>query len=208
MHTIFYRSPIEPLPLRISLLLSIFQFDLALNAIFYTDNKVSERHRSAKNIIVFALTNNITVIILSIVIWYIFLVFFSNLNNVVNEIRQVFRKEEKKIKEDKKYVVDLVRRKAIILEIKKIIKKFKIKVFIFYIFQFILLIFFWYYSTMFCFVYNKSQISWIFDVFITILIRMLFDLLINLVLTLLYKLSIISKINCLYKIIIFLYCFS
>ena len=208
MHTIFYRSPIEPLPLRISLLLSIFQFDLALNAIFYTDNKVSERHRSAKNIIVFALTNNITVIILSIVIGYIFLVFFSNLNNVVNEIRQVFRKEEKKIKDDKKYVVDLVRRKNIILEIKNILKKFKIKVVIFYVIQFILLIFYWYYSTMFCLVYNKSQISWIFDVFVTILVRIIFDLVTNLVFTLLYKLSIISKINCLYRILIFLYCFS
>ena len=208
MHTIFYRSPIEPLPLRISLLLSIFQLDLALNAIFYTDNKVGERHRSAKNIIVFALTNNITVIILSIVIGYIFLVFFSNLNNVVNDIRQVFREEEKKIKEDKKYVVDLVRRKTIILEIKKILKKFKIKVAVFYVIQFILLIFFWYYSTMFCFVYNKSQISWIFDVFITILVRVIFDLIINLLFSLIYKLSIISKINCLYKIIVFLYCFS
>ena len=208
MHTIFYRSPLEPLPLRISLLLSIFQFDLALNAIFYTDNKVSERHKIAKNIKVFALTNNLIVIILSIVIGYISLLFFSNLNNVVNEIRQIFRWEEKKIKEDKKYIVDLVRRKTIILEIKKILKKFKIKVVIFYVVQFILLIIFWYYSTMFCFVYNKAQISWIFDVFITILIRMIFDLLINLVLALLYKLSIISKFNCLYKLLVFMYCFS
>ena len=43
MHTIFYKSPIEPLCLRLSLLITIFQFDLALNAYFYTDDKIYER---------------------------------------------------------------------------------------------------------------------------------------------------------------------
>ena len=208
MHVFFYKSPIEPLPLRISLLISIFQFDFGLNAIFYTDDKIGEKHKSGKSLITFALTDNLIVIILSTLIGYAFLIFFSNLNNIVNEIRQIFRKEEEKIKKDEKYTVDLVRKKEIILSIKKLLRNFKIKVAIFYIVEIIIMIFYWYYCTMFCFVYNKTQFSWLFDTFLTVIVRILFDLVINLAFALLYRLSVISRVSFLYKAIICLYCFS
>ena len=208
MHTIFYTSPIEPLPLRISLLLSIFQMDLGLNAFFYTDDKISERYQSAKNIFIFAFTNNLIVIIISTLIGYAFLTFFNNLNNMTNEIRKIFRKEEQKIKNDKKYIPSLLRKKEIILEVKKIVRKFRIKVIIFYIIQFIIIIFYLYYTTIFCFVYNKSQFSWLIDSIISIVIRFFIDLLIYLLFALLYKCSISSSSNLLYRVIIFLYCFG
>ena len=114
MQTIFYSYPIETLTLRISLLLSIFQMDLGLNTIFYTDDKISERYQSVKNIFIFVFTNNLIVIIISTVIGYAFLIFFNNLNNMTNEIRKIFIKEEQKIKSDKKYIPNLLRKKEII----------------------------------------------------------------------------------------------
>ena len=48
MHTFFYKSPIEPFPLSLSVLKFLLGCDLALNAFFYTDDKVSERHRAKK----------------------------------------------------------------------------------------------------------------------------------------------------------------
>ena len=208
MHVIYYKSPIEPLPLRISLLISVFQCDLALNAFFYTDDKVSENHKSAKNIIAFAFTNNLIVILLSTLIGYIFLTFFNNLNNTTNEIRKIFRREEEKIKNDVNYKFTIERRKEILLEIKSIMRKFKIKVIIFYIIEIAIMIFYWYYSTMFCFVYNKTQISWLIDTFVSIFVRIIIDLGVNMILSLLYKLSVKFKINCLFSVINCYYCFS
>ena len=208
LHAFLYNSPLEPLPLRLSILKFILGCDLALNAFFYTDDKISQKHNSNKNIIVFAFTNNFIVILLAILIGYVLLIFISNLNNCTSEIRKIFRDEENKIKNDKKYYVSLQRKKEIIIEVKKIIKKFKIKVVIFYIIEFLLMILFWYYVTIFCYIYNKTQISWLFDTLITIILRIIFDLLLNFLLALLYKSSINFKSNCLYRVIIFFYCFA
>lgn len=207
MHTFLYKSQIEPFPLRLSILKFILGCDFALNAIFYTDDKISERHTSGKNMLVFALTNNINVILLSIVIGYAFMIFFANLNNITNEIRKIFRNEENRIKKDKQYVVSILRKKEIILEMKRILKKFKIKVTIFYILEFLLMIFYWYYATLFCYIYNKTQISWIIDTIITIIFRIIFDLIINLLLSIVYMCSFPLKSGCLYRVIIFFYCF-
>ena len=43
MHAFLYKSKMEPLPLRLSLLKFMLGCDLAFNAIFYTDNKISEK---------------------------------------------------------------------------------------------------------------------------------------------------------------------
>ena len=73
MYVFFYKSPLEPLSIRLSLLKFILGCDLALNAIFYTDDKVSEKYNSTKSNIIFALTNNLIVIYFNwICIIYIF----------------------------------------------------------------------------------------------------------------------------------------
>ena len=207
MHAIFYKSPIEPLPVRLALLKFIFSCDLALNAIFYTDSKISENYNSVKNIIILSFTNNIIIIILSVLISYILLTFFIHLINSTNKIMNLFRSEEEKIKNNKKYFITIQRRKEIITEVKNIIKKFKIKVIIFFIVEFLFIIFFWYYTTIFCFVYNKTQLSWLLDCFITIIMKIVVELFVNLIFSLLYKCSISFKSKCLYSVIIFLYCF-
>lgn len=125
MHTFFYKSPIEPFTLRLSILKFMFGCDLALNAFFYTDDKISERHRSNKNIIVFSLTNNLIVIFLSALIGYAFMILFANLNNITNELRKIFIEEENKIKKDKNYVVSIQQKKEVILKVKKILKNLK-----------------------------------------------------------------------------------
>ena len=207
MHAFFYKSKIEPFPLRLSLLKFIFGSDLAMNAIFYTDDKISELHRSGKNLVTFAFTNNFVVIIIALLIRYFFLILLSNINNTENQLRKIFRNEENKIKNDKKYEVSILRKKEIILEVKKIIKKFKIKVIIFYIIEFSFMLFFWYYATVFCYVYNKTQTSWLINTIFTIIIRIIIDLLVNLLFASLYKVSINFKYNRLFSVIIFIYCF-
>ena len=208
MHAFFFKSPIEPLPIRLSLLKFMLGCDLALNAIFYKDSKITEKYNSTKNVFVFGFTNNITAILLSTLIGYILFVFLGLLNNSMNAIRKIFKDEENKLRKNKNYKVTLLRKKEIIIQIKRIMKCFNIKIIIFYIIEFVCMIFFWYYVTIFCRLYKKTVTSWLIDCLITIIIRIILDLLLNILLSLLYSLAISIKNNCLYRTIIFLYCFS
>lgn len=69
------------MPLCLSLLKFIFRGDLAVNTIFYTDEKISERQCLRINLVVFVLTNNLIVIIIDLLVGYFFLILLSNINN-------------------------------------------------------------------------------------------------------------------------------
>ena len=90
-HAFLFRSPLELFPLRLCLLLFIISSDLALNALFYLDDKISEKYKYAKNLFLFTFNNNITIILLSTLIGFIFMTLFTNLSNSTNSIIDVFR---------------------------------------------------------------------------------------------------------------------
>ena len=208
MHAIFYKSPMEPLPIRLSLLKFMLGCDLALNAIFYTDEKISEKYNSVESALTFAFTNNLIVILLSTLIGYILFIFLANMNNSTNAIRNLFREEEEKIKKNKNYEVSFQRKREITIEVNRIMKTYKIKIIIFYIVEFLCMIFFWYYVTIFCYMYKKTQLSWLTDCLLTIVIRIIIDFFLNIIFALLYKLAININSNCFFKTITFIYCFS
>ena len=134
-YAFLFSSPLEVFSLRLLLLIFIFANDLALNALFYFDDKISEKYRYAKSLFLFAFSNNITVILLSTLISFIFWALFSKLNNATNSIRKIFRTEEEKMNNDKKYVVTYNRKKEIQKEIENILKKYKIRTIIFIIIE-------------------------------------------------------------------------
>ena len=139
---------------------------------------------------------------------FLFMTLFTNLSNSSNEIRNIFRNEEKKLIKNKKYNISEQRKKEIQLEIEKISKKFKIKLIILIIIEFSLMLFFWYYVTAFCHVYNNTQYSWLFDSFLSILSRSIIDFLVPLGLAKLYRLSVESNVHCIYKVVMFFYSFG
>ena len=198
----------EPLPIRLSLLKFMLGCDLALNAIFYTDEKISEKYNSVESALTFAFTNNLIVILLSTLIGYILFIFLANMNNSTNAIRNLFREEEEKIKKNKNYEVSFQRKREITIEVNRIMKTYKIKIIIFYIVEFLCMIFFWYYVTIFCYMYKKTQLSWLTDCLLTIVIRIIIDFFSNIIFAFLYKLSVSINSNCFFKIITFIYCFS
>ena len=205
-HAFLFKSPLELFPLRFCLLIFIISSDLALNAIFYLDDKISKKYRYAKNIFLFTFNNNITIILLSTLIGFIFLTLFTNLGNSTNKIRDVFRKVEEKIKHDKKFVVTDKNKKKIIKEIKDILNKHRIKTIILITSEFSLMLFFWYYVTAFCHVYSNTQLSWLLDSFLSILSRLIIELLLSLGFAKLYRIAVEANIHFLYKIVIFFYC--
>ena len=72
----------------------------------------------------------------------------------------------------------------------------------------ILMLFFWYFVIAFCHVYEATQISWLIDSGISILIRAVIELLISFGLAKLYRVSVEGECHCLYKFIMFMYNFS
>ena len=207
-HTFLYRSPIELFPLRLCLFVFIISSDLSLNALFYFNDNISKKYRYSKNVFLFAFSDNITVIILSTFVGFILLTLLSKLSNTTNAIREVFIKEEEKIKKEKTYTVTEERKNVILNEIDQVLKKYKIKVIILIIIELILVIFFWYFVTAFCHVYKATQTSWLIDSCLSILSRMIIELLISLGLAKLYIISINAEIHCLYKFVMFLYNFG
>ena len=207
-HAFLYRSPLELYPLRFCLLIFIMSSDLALNAFFYFDDKISEKYKYAKNLFLFTFNSNITIILLSTFIGFVFMTLFTNLGNSINNIRNIFKNEEQKILKDKKYIVNEQRKKEILDEINKIIKKHKIKVIILISIESLFILFFWYYVTAFCHVYSRTQLSWLLDSFLSILSRLIIELLLSLGFAKLYRISIESNVQCIYKFVLFFYCFA
>ena len=96
-HAFLYRSPLVLFPLRFCLLLFIISSDLALNAFFYFNDNISRKFKNTRNIFIFTFNNNMTVILLSTSVGFILLTLFTNLSNATRVIRDVFKKEEKKL---------------------------------------------------------------------------------------------------------------
>lgn len=207
-HAFLFKSPLEIFPLRFCLFIFIYSSDLALNAFFYLDDKISEKYYYSKSFFLFAFSNNITVILLSTLVGFLFMTLFTNLSNSTNEIRNIFRNEENKLIKNKKYTVTDKRKKEVLNEVDKILKKYKIKIIFLIIIEFLLMLFFWYYVTAFCHVYNSTQYSWLFDSFLSILSRTVIDFLFPLGLAKLYRLAVESNVKCLYKIVLFFYSFA
>ena len=182
--------------------------DLALNALLYLNDNISKKYRYAKNIFLFAFSDNITVIILSTLLSFILISLISKLCNSTNAIRNVFRKEEEKLKNNKKYKIDEKRKKEIFLEIEEILKRLKIKIIFLIIIEVVLMLFFWYFVTVFCHVYSSTQKSWLIDTFLSILSRLVIELLFGLLFAKLYIVSVESNCYTLYRFLLFIYDFS
>ena len=148
-HAFLYRSPLVLFPLRFCLLLFIISSDLALNAFFYFNDNISRKYKNTKNIFIFTFSNNMTVILLSTFIGFILLTLFTNLSNTTKNIRDVFKNEENKIRKNKYYKVTSQRKNEIKNNIENILQKYKYKLLILFLFEIILMIFYWYYVVIF-----------------------------------------------------------
>ena len=207
-HAFLFKSPLELFSLRLCLFFFIYSSDIALNAFFYLDDKISEKYNQAKNLFLFAFSNNITVILLSTFLGFVLMTLFTNLGNSSNQIRNVFSNEEEQLIKNKNYNITKKRKIEILNEINKILRRLRIKLFILFSIEFLLMLFFWYYVTAFCHVYKSTQYSWLFDSFLSILSRTIIDFLVPLLFAKLYRVSVESNAECLYKIIMFYYSFA
>ena len=206
--TFCQKSPLELFPVRLTVFIFMFTCDLALNALFYFNDNISKKFHYAKNIFLFTLNNNITIIIYSTLVSTFLLTFISKLSNSSKEIRNVFRIQEQKLKKNRKYKISDKDKIQIYFNIQNILKRFKIKIAILFLIETILILFFGYFVTAFCHVYSSTQISWLIDSFLSILSRLIFELLSAFFFGKLYQISVRSGIKCLYNAVMCIYGFS
>ena len=206
-HAFFYHSPLVLFPLRFCLLIFIISTDLALNAFFYFNDNISRKYKNTKNLFLFTLSNNYTVILLSTLVGFIILTLFTNLSNTTKDIRDVFKNEEKKIRKQKNYKVKIQRKIEIKNEIENILNKYKCKLLFLFFMEIILMIFFWYYTVVFCHVFPGTQISWLIDSILSMLSRIIIDAIMCLLFSKLYRIGVESNYSCIYKAALFFYGF-
>ena len=206
--TFLSKNPLELFSIRFTLFIFMLSCDLALNALFYMNDNISKKYHYASNLFLFTFSNNITIIIYSTLLSYFLLSLITKLTNSGNAIRNVFRKEEQKMKKNKKYVINDKIKENIFEEIEKILKALKIKIFFLFVIQIILIIFFWYFVTAFCHVYSSTQTSWLLDSFLSILSRFIIELIFAFLYAKLYRVAVGSNCETLYKIVICIYDFS
>ena len=206
LNIILFNPPLELRPLRICIFIFSYACDLALNALFYLSDNISDKyHYSGANRLLFSLINNITISLASTIVSFILLTFFQTLIQSSDSIIELFRNQEKLLKSNKDYKVDIKTKEKIEKDLSGILKCLKVKIIIFVIFEFLFTLFFFYYVTAFCQVYQSTQISWLLDSISSYVISFGITLIISFIFSILYKLSIIYQVKILFSICQFMY---
>ena len=206
MNLFLLNCPMELTSLRICIYIFSISCDLSLNTIFYFNDNISDKfYYNEKKEYLFTILNNFSISFISTFFSLTSIIVLQLLTNSKNEVEDLFRKEEKKMREDNKYIVNKKKRKEILFEIYEINKKLKIKIIFFILIEFSIMIFFYYFVTAFCEVYKKTQVSWIIDSIISYLLSFPIQFLTSFIIAVLYKLSVKTQIKWLYNLSIFFY---
>ena len=206
LNTFFFNAPLEIQSLRLSIFIFSYSCDFALNALFYLNENISDKyHYQGENLYWFTLVNNLTISIFSTVISYLLVKILNILTNSKDSIELLFRKQEKLLRKNQKYKVKIEDKKEILKKLGVIYKNLKIKIIFYISIEFSLLLFFLYYITAFCEVYRNTQISWLFDSFVSFLLSIPVELLLSFSYAILYMTSITYRFEKLYNIVLFFY---
>ena len=107
MNAFILKSPLEIRTLRICLTIFIYSCNLALNTLFYSTGKISDKHNyDGDNLVLYTFINNITIIVFSTLLSFLLTLLFKILINSRYDIENIFRQEEKKMRKSRKYFVD------------------------------------------------------------------------------------------------------
>ena len=205
---IFINPPLELKPLRILIFIFNYACSLSLNAFFYLSDKISDKyHYTGKNKLLYTLVNNLSISITSTIVNFLLLYFLQALIQSSNKIEKLFKEQDNLLKSDKNYQVNQDTILNIKAEIAKIMKCLKIKINLFFCLELLVMLFFYYYVTAFCHVYESTQTSWLLDSISSYVISFIISFVLSLIGAILYKISIKYKIKILYKMVIFIYCF-
>ena len=206
INTFFFKIPLELKPLRICIFIFTYTCNNALNALFYTTGKISDKyHFKGKNVYIFTMLNNTVKSLITTLIGILLVFFFQSLINSNSKIDKLFKNQDLLLIKDENYYVKNTKKNEIKRNVIKILKCLRIKIIFFMIIEYLIILFFFYYVTAFCHVYKNTQISWILDCVVSFFISIIIEFAISFIFSLIYKISIKHKFQCLYKICLMFY---
>ena len=206
INLICFKNPLNLRILKLCLFIFVFSSDLAFTTIFYSNDNISDKyHYEGDNIYYFTIINNMVQSLSSSIVSLVLVDIFQYLIDSRGKYEDIFREEEKKMRENRKYKVDRKTKIEILKKINNISIKLKYKIIIFFTCEFSIMIFFYYFVTAFCEVYKKTQISWILDFLVSFLLSFLAEIFCSWLLAIFYILSIRYKLKFLYVIVLIIY---
>ena len=183
LHTFVSESFIDIRTLKINLFCFRLDIIFLLNALFYTDNYISKTYyNSGKLDFLTSLPKALFSFLVCMLVNIIIKLFFSNKKDVYKTIKE---------KEENTEYSEVV---------KIILNKIKIKLIIFFIFQFIVNFFCLYYVTTFCSVYQNSNYYWFYGCLETLTIDTFFPFIYCLFLSSFRYLGIFYSSKCLFDL--------
>ena len=163
LFTFFPANDYNIIPIKINLFIVSFSLYFTINAFFFGDEAM---HRIYKEYGVYNILYRIPQILYSSII--------PTIINILLKTLSLTEKDILKIKQEKDYNI-------MIEQSKKVERCIFIKFIIFFIISLLFMLFFWYYISCFCAVYNNTQIIFIKDTLISFGISMLYPFGINLI---------------------------
>ena len=183
LDTFFTDSNLNLFIIKLSFFVSIFEINFFLNALFYTDEYISDAyHNNGVLDFVSGLPKSIYSFLATLLLSNL----LKMLSNSKSELMKLMRENYK----NKEYLA-LINAK---------LKKLKIKLIIYFIIVFILGLFFWYYVSAFCAVYRYSQKYWFYGFLESFGMDFLMAFITCLFLSLLKFIAIRKKIKCLFTL--------
>ncbi len=172
--------------LNIMLFIYYISATLMLNAFFYTDDVIDEKYENGGEL---PLATQATRSIYSSLCCTVFI----KIGKLFYNYAPLFDLVIIEIKDRAKLMEFAIR----------VVNKAKTKIFRFTVINMVIIIFCWYYITIFCIVYQSSQSSWFKGGIISFCITLAINVGISLVLVILRKIALCSKSECLYNLYLF-----
>jgi len=169
---------------KISFLIFAFQINFFLNALFYTDEYISDAYHNGDALDFFS---GLPKSIYSFLATLVFTGLFGMLSNSKNELVNTIRSRTNK--------------RAYIVQVNLKLAKLRIKLIIYYIYLFIFSIIFLYYVCSFCVVYKNSQKYWLIGCFESFILDSLSSIGICIFLALFRYISLKKRIKYLYILV-------
>ena len=206
INIIFFKTPLDLQALRICNFIFSISSDLAFNAIFYSNQSISDKyHYKGNNLFFFVIINNLIQSIISSIVGLVLVNVFQHMFDYRGKFEDVFKTEEKKLRNNKSYKVNKSTKHKIFDDLQKNFIKLKRKVILFITFEFLLMLFYYYFVTAFCEVYKMTQTSWLADFLSSFIISFICGIIESFLIGLFYFISLKYKVKFIYNISLFFY---
>ncbi len=185
--TFFTENYLDLFIIKLSFFVCTFQISFFLNALFYTDEYISDAYHNEGILNFFS---GLPKAIYSLIATLITTNLLKMLSNSKSELMEIIRNKEKEIN-----YIDLINIK---------LKKLRNKLITYFIFVFVLGLFFFYYVSSFCAVYRNSQKYWFIGCLESFAMDLMVAIIICLIISSLRYLSLKKQVKCLYVLVNFI----